>query len=169
MHPRAAWVLVPQPAEQDQELGALGRVECGAQRFLHADGDPEGLVEHAATARGEGERVSAAVGGVRAPLHQPEVLEIVHEGDHAVGVEVEQLADGPLGLALADRKSPEQAEVVRFDARQREPSASSRPTSKPSPETRNATLRGAAVVSLAALTRSSGIDCSLSQASKIPD
>ena len=64
--------------------------------------------------------MSTTVGRVRPAAHEPEPLEVVYERHHAVRVDPERLTDRPLRLSLAERESPEQAEVARFYAERRQ-------------------------------------------------
>ena len=81
-----------------------------------AEGHLKRLLQYPLTVGRKQVSVSTAVSRVRPAAHEPEPLEVVYERHHTVRVDPERLTDRPLGLPLAEREGPEQAEVARLYA-----------------------------------------------------
>ena len=128
--------------EQVDQLLALLAINSGAQAGLIVDGDLRGPLEHPAPLAREVQPAHAAILGIRPPLDEARLLEVVHERDHPAG------RDGqPLGERLLRR--PSEAATKRISRNSRGPmptgsSASMKPfeEKKPSCEIRKPTLRG---------------------------
>jgi hypothetical protein len=75
--------------------------------------------------------VGQLAGGVVQAADQLAFLEVVDQCHHPVRVQAERLADGPLGLALADQQSVQQPEVAGSMPSGSRPSASSPTTAEP--------------------------------------
>ncbi len=117
MHSGAPRIERAQLAEQGKELVTLGRFEIDTESVLDGEGDLEGFFQDAPTLRGQHQRISTTVGGVRAALHEPETFKVVHQSDHPVGVDVERLTDRSLGLPFAGRQRPQQPEMTRLNTK----------------------------------------------------
>jgi len=106
--------------QQADQLRALGLGERGAEASLVHGHYLLGLPQRVPAAVGQVERVRAPVGRVTPPLDQPALFELVHQEDHARGVEAHQLSERLLRRALVGSEPHEQAGLALFEAEGRE-------------------------------------------------
>jgi len=113
---RGQALLVGDAAEQAQQLAALGVGQRGAELLLVSADHLLGPAEHVPALIGQVQGMRTPVRGITPALDKPALLELVHQENHARGVQPEQLAESLLRLALVSREPGEHPGVTLLKA-----------------------------------------------------
>ncbi len=102
--------------EERAILGRQGRQEFGVQ-LGHS---PLGFGQQGVRGGQEMQGVGAPVSGVAATLHEVAFLEVVHQADHDIAVDLQRLAELLLRAAVVGAQEFQHAEVTGLDAQRRQ-------------------------------------------------
>jgi hypothetical protein len=110
-----------QPAEQGDELLALGGVQAGAELGFVLGRGSHDLTQRAAALAGEVQGADTAVAGDRPPLEEAALLEPVDESHHAARRDLQRLSQRLLRLPFCRGDVSQQHDLTRIEIEARHP------------------------------------------------
>lgn len=105
--------------EVEEDRTVLGR-ERGQDLGVQLDYSLLGFGQQGMRGGQEVEGVGSAVGGMAAAFHEVAFLQVIHESDHHIAVDIQRLAELLLGAAVVGAQEFQHAEVAGLDTERRE-------------------------------------------------